>query len=156
MKQELWKCSILDILKGYKEKLFSPLELAKEVINKINQDNTKINAYVFFDEDVILEQASISTLNYEKNLLRGSLEGVPISIKDLIVTKNMPTNRGTLTSSLSSQSDYDAPVVKKLKQQGAIILGKTASPEFGHKGTTQSLKYGKGPRGKHPVVHIAT
>ena len=142
MKQELWKCSILDILKGYKEKFFSPLELAKEIINKINQDNTKINAYVFFDEEVILEQATISTLNYEKNLLRGSLEGVPISIKDLIVTKNMPTNRGTLTSSLSSQSDYDAPVVKKLKQQGAIILGKTASPEFGHKGTTQSLKYG--------------
>ena len=142
MKQELWKCSILDILKGYKEKLFSPLELAKEIINKINQDNTKINAYVFFDEEVILEQATISTLNYEKNLSRGSLEGVPISIKDLIVTKNMPTNRGTLTSSLSSQSEYDAPVVKKLKQQGAIILGKTASPEFGHKGTTQSLKYG--------------
>ena len=142
MKQELWKCSILDILKGYKEKLFSPLELAKEIINKINKDNTKINAYVFFDEEVILEQATISTLNYEKNLLRGSLEGVPISIKDLIVTKNMPTNRGTLTSSLSSQSDYDAPVVKKLKQQGAIIIGKTASPEFGHKGTTQSLKYG--------------
>ena len=142
MKQELWKCSILDILKGYKEKLFSPLELAKEIINKINKDNTKINAYVFFDEEVILEQATISTLNYEKNLLRGSLEGVPISIKDLIVTKNMPTNRGTLTSSLSSKSDYDAPVVKKLKQQGAIIIGKTASPEFGHKGTTQSLKYG--------------
>ena len=68
MKQELWKCSIVDILKGYKEKLFSPLELAKEVINKINQDNTKINAYVFFDEEVILEQATISTLNYEKNL----------------------------------------------------------------------------------------
>ena len=142
MKQELWKYSILDILEGYKEKKFSPLELAKEIIKKINQDNTKLNAYVFFDEKIILEQASISTINYEKKSIRGILEGVPISIKDLIVTKNMPTCRGTLTSSLPIQSEYDAPVVKKLKQQGAIILGKTASPEFGHKGTTQSLKYG--------------
>ena len=54
----------------------------------------------------------------------------------------MPTNRGSLTSSLPVNSDIDAPVVKKLKQKGAIILGKTASPEFGHKGTTQSLKHG--------------
>ena len=142
MKQELWKYSILEILKGYKEKKFSPLELAREIIKKINQDNTKLNAYVFFDEEIILEQASASTANYDKNLTRGILEGIPISIKDLIVTKDMPTNRGTLTTSLPSKSDYDAPVVNKLKQQGAIVLGKTASPEFGHKGTTQSLKYG--------------
>ena len=44
MKQELWKYSILEILEGYKEKKFSPLELAKEIIKKINQDNTKLNA----------------------------------------------------------------------------------------------------------------
>ena len=89
-----------------------------------------------------MKQAAISQNKYEKNKTRGILEGVPISIKDLIVTDDMPTKRGTLTSSLSSKSDFDAPVVKKLKQQGAIILGKTASPEFGHKGTTQSKKYG--------------
>ena len=87
MKQELWKYSILEILEGYKEKKFSPLELAKEIIKKINQDNTKLNAYVFFDEKIILEQASISTINYEKKSIRGILEGVPISIKDLIVQR---------------------------------------------------------------------
>ena len=89
-----------------------------------------------------MKQAAISQNNYEKNKIRGILEGVPISIKDLIVTDDMPTQRGTLTSSFTSKSDFDAPVVKKLKEQGAIILGKTASPEFGHKGTTQSKKYG--------------
>ena len=142
MKQDLWKYSILEILKGYKEKKFSPLEVANEIARKIGSDNKKLNAYVFFDEEIFMKQAAISQNNYEKNKTRGVLEGVPISIKDLIVTENMPTKRGTLTSGLSSESAYDAPVVKKLKQQGAIILGKTASPEFGHKGTTQSKKYG--------------
>ena len=47
-----------------------------------------------------MKQASISQNNYEKNKIRGILEGVPISIKDLIVTDDMPTKRGTLTSSL--------------------------------------------------------
>ena len=46
MKQDLWKYSILEILKGYKKK-FSPLEVAKEIIKKINKDNTKLNAFVF-------------------------------------------------------------------------------------------------------------
>ena len=142
MKQDLWKYSILEILKGYKEKKFSPLEVANEIVRKIERDNQKLNAYVFFDEEIIIKQATISQNKYEKNKIRGILEGVPISIKDLIVTDDMPTKRGTLTSSLSSKSDFDAPVVKKLKEQGAIILGKTASPEFGHKGTTQSKKYG--------------
>ncbi len=142
MKQELWKYSILEILEGYKEKRFSPVELAKEIIKKINKENNKLNAYVFFDEEIVLQQAFVSQTNYEKNCARSILEGIPISIKDLIVTETMPTKRGTLTSGLPIHSDYDAPVVKILKKKGSIILGKTASPEFGHKGTTQSLKHG--------------
>ena len=91
MKQDLWKYSILDILKGYKEKKFSPLEVANEILRKIEKDNQKLNAYVFFDEEIIMKQATISQNKYEKNKIRGILEGVPISIKDLIVTDDMPT-----------------------------------------------------------------
>ena len=65
MKQELWKYSILEILEGYKEKKFSPLELAKEIIKKINQDNTKLNAYVFFDEKIILKQVIFVQIFYK-------------------------------------------------------------------------------------------
>ena len=94
MKQELWKYSILEILKVIKKKIFT-LELAKEIIKKINQDNPKLNAYVFFDEKIILEQASYPQSTMKKILHKGNNGGVPISIKDLIVTKNMPTYRGT-------------------------------------------------------------
>ncbi len=142
MTKELHKHSITELIKGYKEKSFSPLEVAEEIIKKINSQNEKLNAFVHFDEEYVLQQAASSNAKYDNDQSRGYLEGVPISIKDLIVTNNMPTNRGSLTSSLPVNSDFDAPVVKKLKQKGAIILGKTASPEFGHKGTTQSLKHG--------------
>ena len=142
MTKELYKHSIIELIKGYQEKSFSPLEVAEEIIKKINSQNEKLNAFVYFDEEYVLQQAASSNVKYYNNQARGYLEGIPISIKDLIVTNNMPTNRGSLTSSLPAHSDFDAPVVKKLKEKGAIILGKTASPEFGHKGTTQSLKHG--------------
>ena len=93
MKQELWKYSILELSKGYKEKTFSPLEVAKEIIQKIYHENKKLNAFVFFYEEIVLQQALASQQNLEKNSYRGILEGIPISIKDLIVTKNMPTFR---------------------------------------------------------------
>ncbi len=142
MTKELWKYSISELLKGYKENSFSPTEVSIEIIKNINSNDKKLNTFVYFDEQNILNQAASCDAKYNKNQHRGLLEGIPISIKDLIVTKDMPTNRGSLTSSLPVNSDFDAPVVKKLKKQGAIILGKTASPEFGHKGTTQSLKHG--------------
>ena len=67
---------------------------------------------------------------------------MPISIKDLLVTKDYPTRRGSFIESLPITSDKDAPVVKKIFEQGGIVLGKTTTPEFGHKGTTQSKRYG--------------
>ena len=142
MKQELSKNSILELLEGYKKKKFSPLEVVKEIIKNIKKYNEKLNAFVYFDEEDVLHQAGSSTARIDNCTAKGVLEGIPISIKDLIVTKKLPTTRGSLTSSLPINSEFDAPVVKKLKREGAIILGKTASPEFGHKGTTQSLRFG--------------
>ncbi len=66
---------------------------------------------------------------------------MPISIKDLLVTKDYPTRRGSFIESLPITSDKDAPVVKNFGTRG-IVLGKTTTPEFGHKGTTQSKRYG--------------
>ena len=142
MTNELWKNSIIDLINGYKKKHFSPYEVAIETINNINKLNIKLNAFVHFDEADVLEQATLSTSRYVKNNMIGPLDGIPISIKDLIITKNLPTTRGSFISSLPINSDLDAPVVKRLKENGAVILGKTASPEFGHKGTTQSLRFG--------------
>ena len=142
MTKELHKKSILELNKGYKKRIFSPLEVIKEIIDNIHKKNKKINAFAYFNEEDVLKQATESKKRLETSKIKGNLEGIPVSIKDLLVTKDLPTIRGSLTSSLPKNSDFDAPVVRMLKDQGAIILGKTTTPEFGHKGTTQSARCG--------------
>ena len=142
MTKELHKKSILELNKGYKKRSFSPLEVIKEIIDNINKKNKKLNAFAYFNEEDVLKQATESKKRLETSKIKGNLEGIPVSIKDLLVTKDLPTIRGSLTSGLPTNSDFDAPVVRMLKDQGAIILGKTTTPEFGHKGTTQSARFG--------------
>ena len=142
MQNNIYKYSAVDILKGYKKKLFSPLEVAKALTDRINKYNSSINAFVDFKEDNFLKSAKLSENRWMKNNTLGSLDGVPISIKDLLITKDYFTRRGSFVESIPISSDKDAPVVKKVLEQGAIILGKTTTPEFGHKGTTQSIRYG--------------
>ena len=71
----------------------------------------------------------------------GPLHGVPVSIKDLVITKGMRTMRGSKLYEQDVPTE-DAPVVERLKAAGAIILGKTTTPEFGFKGVTDSLVTG--------------
>ena len=68
----------------------------------------------------------------------GTLEGVPTTIKDLILTKGWPTLRGSRTVNPDQPWDVDAPVTARLREAGAVLLGKTTTPEFGCKGETNS------------------
>ena len=68
----------------------------------------------------------------------GPLDGVPVSIKDLILTRGWPTLRGSRTVDPSQPWDVDAPVTARLREAGAVIVGKTTTPEFGCKAETNS------------------
>ena len=68
----------------------------------------------------------------------GTLEGVPATIKDLILTQGWPTLRGSRTVDPHQAWDVDAPVTARLREAGAVLLGKTTTPEFGCKGETNS------------------
>jgi aspartyl-tRNA(Asn)/glutamyl-tRNA(Gln) amidotransferase subunit A len=68
----------------------------------------------------------------------GQLDGVPVSIKDLIVTKGWPTLRGSKTVDPKGPWNDDAPCVARLREHGAVLLGKTTTPEFGWKGVTDN------------------
>ncbi len=143
MKQELWQYSVKELIDGYKKKLFNSLEVSLSVINQIKSLNKKINAFVHFDEEMVIDQAKLSKDRWERDMIKGILDGIPISVKDLIITQDYPTFRGSFNTSLPNKSEENAPVVSKIINSGAIILGKTATPEFGHKGTTSSKRYGE-------------
>ena len=142
MKNELYKLSAVDLLSMYKTRETNPLEVSLEIIKQLENKNSQFNAFVCFDKEKILQQAKLSSERWSSGKVKGILDGVPISIKDLLVTKDYPTRRGSFIESLPITSDKDAPVVKKILEQGGIVLGKTTTPEFGHKGTTQSKRYG--------------
>ncbi len=71
----------------------------------------------------------------------GPLQGVPVSVKDLIDVAGLPARYGSLTMK-DNIARVDAPAVEWLRRAGAIILGKTATPEFGYQGITKSLVHG--------------
>ena len=73
---------------------------------------------------------------------RGALDGVPVSIKDLLLTKGRPTLRGSLSSDSGKDVGRGRAVVARLREHGAVFVGKTTTPEFGWKGVTDTPRTG--------------
>jgi aspartyl-tRNA(Asn)/glutamyl-tRNA(Gln) amidotransferase subunit A len=122
---------------AYRAKAISPVEVAQTILSAI-PDYEALNAFCFIDQDSVLSQAKQSEIRMNKGALLSDLDGVPIGIKDLILTRGMPTRRGSLTTSADGPWDDDAPSVARLREAGATILAKTTTPEMGWKGVTDS------------------
>jgi aspartyl-tRNA(Asn)/glutamyl-tRNA(Gln) amidotransferase subunit A len=116
----------------------SPVEALQAVEKRIDSLNPHLNAFCFRANEIALKQAKDSEARWLKNVPLSDLDGVPISIKDLILTKGMPTLRGSFTVDKNQAWDVDAPVTARLKEAGAVLLGKTSTPEFGCKAETNS------------------
>ena len=85
-----------------------------------------------------MQSARDSEARWQRGAPIGPLDGVPTSIKDLILTRGWPTRRGSMTVDAAQPWEVDAPVTARLREAGAVLLGKTATPEFGCKGETNS------------------
>lgn len=125
----------------------SPLEATRACLDRIAQLNPEINAFCLIDEAAALESARKSEALWQQRRQRGYradhpspgvLEGVPLSIKDLILTRGWPTLRGSRCVDPNQAWEVDAPVTARLREAGAVLLGKTTTPEFGCKGETSS------------------
>jgi aspartyl-tRNA(Asn)/glutamyl-tRNA(Gln) amidotransferase subunit A len=126
------------LVKGYKKRKFSPVEAAKAVLKQISSVDKSINAMCLVDEGAALAAAKASERRWMRGQPKGALDGVPVLIKDLLLTKGWPTLRGSKTIAPEQQWNEDAPSVARLKEQGAVPIGKTTTPEFGWKGVTDS------------------
>ena len=109
---------------------------------RIDALNPKLNAYCLVDDDGALAAARASEARWRKGAPAGLVDGVPASIKDLVLTKGWPTLRGSKTVDPAGPWNDDAPAVARLREAGAVLLGKTTTPEFGWKGVTDSALTG--------------
>jgi aspartyl-tRNA(Asn)/glutamyl-tRNA(Gln) amidotransferase subunit A len=112
-----------------RKKQISPLELTRRYLDRIKKLNPVLNAYLAITEEDAVAAARRAEREISKGNYRGPLHGIPFSIKDNIATKGVTTTAGSKILS-DWVPDFDATVVERLKQAGAVILGKTNMHEW--------------------------
>ena len=142
MNSDLTQCSATELLALYRAKQASPVEATQAVLDRIDRLNPQLLALCHVAYDDALAAARVSEDRWLRGQPCGPLDGVPTSIKDLILTKGWPTLRGSRTVDAAQAWDVDAPVTARLREAGAVLLGKTSTPEFGCKGETNSPRTG--------------
>lgn len=135
---QLTACTATELLALYRAKAASPVEATQAVLARIARLNPQLNAFCLVDADAALQAARASEARWQRGAPSGLLDGVPTAIKDLILTRGWPTRRGSLTVNPDQPWDVDAPATARLREAGAVLLGKTTTPEFGCKGETNS------------------
>ena len=125
------------LLEGYRRRTLSPVEVAQAVLERINAFNPRFNAFNLVS-DHLLDDAKASETRWAAGQPKGLLDGVPVSIKDIVLTKGWPTLRGSKTIDPKGPWNDDAPATARLREHGALLIGKTTTPEFGWKGVTDS------------------
>jgi Asp-tRNA(Asn)/Glu-tRNA(Gln) amidotransferase A subunit family amidase len=123
-------------------KKLSPVELVDAHLARIERFNPKINAFVHVDADRALDHARAAEIALMQNRAIGSLHGVPVSIKSSISVAGMPYEAGTKLRA-GVVGETDAPLVSRLRNAGAVVLGVTNTPEFLMAWETDNLLYGR-------------
>ncbi len=136
--------SLNDMLAGFRARTLSPVDYMEHVLNRIARFNPGVNAFFFTDPDGARAAAKESEARWQKGAPRGSLDGLPFSVKDHVLTKGMPSPWGTTAVDLKGPWLADAPAVARLKEDGAILIGKTTQPELASLCSGLSNLYGIG------------
>ena len=115
----------------------SAVEVTELFLRRIEELNPKLNAYLTVTAELALEGARKADEATSRGESLGPLHGIPISIKDLEATKGIRTTFGSLAFR-DHVPDHDSIVVERVKASGVVLLGKTNTPEFGYRGTTEN------------------
>ncbi len=135
---DITRLSATELLGLYRRRELSPAEATRAVLARIDAQNPATNAFCLVREEEALAAAKLSERRWQAGEPTGLLDGVPTSVKDLLLTRGWPTLRGSLTIGRDGPWPADAPAVARLREHGAVIVGKTTTPEFGWKGVTDS------------------
>tara|TARA_R110002020_G_scaffold40118_4_gene118747 strand:+ start:16573 stop:18012 length:1440 start_codon:yes stop_codon:yes gene_type:complete len=158
--------SAVEMVRGFSTKTLSPKEALGAVLDRLDQVEPMINAFVHVDREGAMRAADAAEARYQAGAPLGPLDGVPVSVKDMLLTKGMPTRKGSLTTDPDAPQDVDAPAVARARAAGAVLYGKSTTTEFGGSpyssspltGDTHSpwnLKYGCAGSSMGAAAHLA-
>jgi Asp-tRNA(Asn)/Glu-tRNA(Gln) amidotransferase A subunit family amidase len=128
--QNLAALGTRDLLAGYEALSFTPRDVIVALIEHVLATEPSLNALYAFDPDAALLAAEDSTQRWLHKKPCGPLDGVPVTLKELIATKGTPTPIGTAAADLVPAAE-DAPPAARMREAGAIIFAKTTVPDFG-------------------------
>ena len=135
---ELNQLSAVRQIELYRKGELSPVEVTMAALRAIDRANRRLNAFCLVDTEAALTAARASEARWRKGEPQGRVDGVPATIKDLVLSKGWPTLRGSRAVDPKQAWNEDAPAVARLREHGAVFLGKTTTPEYGWKGLTDS------------------
>lgn len=125
--------SALEMLEKFRSRELSPVDVTSQVLERIERINPTLNAFLTVTAERALEDARAAERAYSSQSGLGALAGIPISIKDLTPTAGIRTTMGSLLYQ-DWLPEEDGPFVQRVNAAGAVMLGKTNTPEFGWKG----------------------
>lgn len=134
--------SATELLAAYEKGEVSPVQATQDALDRIEEHNGAVNAYTLVDADGALASARESAERWKAGSPVGALDGVPTSIKDILLTKGWPTTRGSWVAEQPEPFDVDGPPVARVREAGAVLLGKVTTPEYAWKGVTDSPRWG--------------
>ncbi len=126
---DLYFAPIQELARLIKRKKLSPLELTEGYLARIEKISPKLNAFVTVTTDLALQQAKQAEREIAAGLYRGTLHGIPYALKDLFAVKGHPTTWGARPFA-TQMIESDASVYRRLKDAGAVLLGKCAMSEL--------------------------
>src|SRR5499427_7175724 len=122
----------------YRTKELSPVEVANVTLRRLEKYEAVVNAFVLYDPEAAVSMARASEARWQNGEPKGLLDGVPVALKDTLLTRGWPRLLGSLTIDPHQSWDEDSPVTARLRADGAVFFGKTTTPEFGWKPVTDS------------------
>ena len=126
----LHELSALELLAAYRARALSPVEVTRALLKHIGAWEPHLHASYALDPEAALAQAEASQARWLKGAPQGALDGVPVMIKENIATQGVPVPLGTAATELVAAA-RDAPPAARLREAGALILGKTTMPDYG-------------------------
>ncbi|MCC5900952.1 MAG: amidase [Halomonas sp.] len=127
---ELHQLTATQLLDGYRAHTFSPSDVASALVEHIGKWEPHINALYAYQPEAFIQAAETSTQRWVKGEPSGALDGVPVTLKELIATKGMPVPLGTGLGEQVAAVE-DAPPAARLAEDNALLLAKTTCPDFG-------------------------